>query len=213
MATAKKPDRQFNGILSLGAEIRALRKVKGMTLTEFAEKTHKSIGYLSQVERDITKPSAGVLQIISEALGVDVGWFFPPGDDVDPKEQRYIVRARNRRRIAYSDMGFTDYLGMSDFLLSTNVDSNLAMGLTNLEPQGSTGDDAYTYRGEEAGYILDGTVDLTIDGESFVLVAGDSYSFPRTLPHRFFNAGPDVATFIWVISPVDLRSNYVTDET
>ncbi|MBT5433121.1 MAG: cupin domain-containing protein [Alphaproteobacteria bacterium] len=205
-------NRDLKTVESLGAEIRALRKVKGMTLIEFAEKTGKSIGYLSQVERDITKPSAGVLQEISTALGVEIGWFFPTGDDVEPREQRYIVRARNRRRIAYSDLGYTDYLGMSDYLLSTGVDGAMAMGLTNLEPEGSTGDDNYTHQGEEAGYVLDGSVELTIDGETFILASGDSYSFPSTLPHRFYNPGNIRAVFIWCITPIDLRPDYVTSE-
>jgi len=212
VAAAEKPETGMNGILSLGAEIRALRKVKGLTLTEFAEATGKSIGYLSQVERDITKPSHVVLQQISEALGFEVGWFFPPGDDVDPREQRYIVRSRNRRRIAYSDIGYTDYQGMSDYLLSTNVEGSMAMGLTRLEPEGSTGDDAYTHAGEEAGYVLEGAVELTIDGETFALEPGDSYSFPSSLPHRFYNPGGSQAVFVWVITPIDLRPNYVTED-
>ncbi len=190
---------------SLGAEIRALRKVKGLTLVEMAEQTGKSIGYLSQVERDITKPSVKVLQQIGEALGVDSGWFYPPGDDVDPREARFIVRARNRRRIAYSNLGYTDYLGMTDHLLSANLEGRMALGITTLKAGASTGDDAYSHGGEDAGYVLEGRVELTIDGEVFLLEPGDSYSFQSELPHRFYNPTRQKAVFLWAISPIAFR--------
>ena len=189
---------------SLGAEVRALRKVKGMTLVALAEKTGKSIGYLSQVERDITMPSVKVLQEIGDALGVDSGWFHPPGE-ADPRESRYVVRARNRRRLAYSKLGYADYLGMTDYLLSPNLEGRLAIGITRLEPGGSTGDDPYTHEGEDAGYVLEGRLELTIDGETFVLEAGDSYTFASHLPHRFYNPTRDDAVFLWAISPITLH--------
>ncbi len=198
---AVEPD-ETHGAVSLGAEIRALRKVKGLTLTDLAERTGKSIGYLSQVERDITKPSVKVLQEIGDALGVDSGWFYPPGESVDPRERRFIVRARNRRRLSYSKLGQTDYLGMTDYLLSSNLEGQLALGITTLNPGASTGDDDYSHEGEEAGYVLEGSIDLTIDGETFRLQAGDSYSFPSHLPHRFVNPADENAVFLWAGSPI-----------
>ena len=187
---------------SFGATVRSLRKAKGMTLQDFSLRVGKSIGYLSQVERDITKPSVKVLQEIADALDVDTGWFYPPGEDIDPKEARFVVRARNRRRISYSGLGYADYLGLNDYLLSPNLDGSMAIGLTRLEPGASTGDDPYTHEGEDAGYVLKGPVELTIDGETYTLEEGDSYTFPATLPHRFYNPTDGEVAFIWVITPI-----------
>ena len=64
------------GIETLGREIRQLRKAQGLTLAALAGRVGTSIGYLSQVERNLTKPSVKVLQDIGEALGVQIGWFF-----------------------------------------------------------------------------------------------------------------------------------------
>ena len=57
-----------------------------MTLIAFSERTGKSIGYLSQVERDITRPSHVMLQTISNALGVQISWFYPADENADPRE-------------------------------------------------------------------------------------------------------------------------------
>ena len=42
---------------SLGRDLRALRKARGLTLTEVAEQIGCSVGWLSQVERDLSEPS------------------------------------------------------------------------------------------------------------------------------------------------------------
>lgn len=56
---------------SLGYKIRQLRKEKGMTLDQLAEKTDSSKGYIWELEnRETKKPSAEKLQKVAEALGV-----------------------------------------------------------------------------------------------------------------------------------------------
>lgn len=97
---------------------------------------------------------------------------------------------------------------MSDYLLSPNLEGNQAMGLTTLEPGGSTGDDAYSHEGEETGYILEGTIELMIEDETFVLNPGDSYAVPSSLKHRFINGGDETAAFIWCNTPVNIRPSF-----
>lgn len=41
----------------LGDQIRSIRKRQEITLKELAEKTGLSIGYISQIERNLTDPS------------------------------------------------------------------------------------------------------------------------------------------------------------
>ena len=41
---------------SLGADLRALRRARGLTLTELAGQIDRSVGWLSQVERDLSAP-------------------------------------------------------------------------------------------------------------------------------------------------------------
>lgn len=45
----------------LGEHVRNIRKKRGITLKELAEKTGLSIGYISQIERDLTDPSLSTL--------------------------------------------------------------------------------------------------------------------------------------------------------
>jgi transcriptional regulator with XRE-family HTH domain len=205
--TADKPNAATTpDVENLGNEIRQLRKIRGMTLAELAGKTGKSVGFLSQVERNLTRPSVKVLQDIGEALGVHIGWFFQSEPGADGKERRYIVRADARKRLSYTNLGSTDYLGHFDFLLSANLNGELALGLSRYAPGGSTGDDLYTHAGEEAGFVLAGTLELTIGAETFTLEAGDSFSFPSDNPHRYANPGDEETVVLWANTPITLRS-------
>lgn len=195
-----------NALADLGNDIRQLRKVRGITLQQLALATGKSVGFLSQVERNLTRPSVATLQDISEALSVHIGWFFPEESTGSPEEREYIVRRQNRRRLTYSELSDTEYLGLHDSLLSANLNGDLALGISRYEPGASTGDDSYDHEGEEAGLVLSGTLELNINGRQFVLNAGDSFSFKSNLPHRYANPSSSENTVVvWANTPITLR--------
>ncbi len=54
----------------LGEQVRKIRKKRGITLKELAEKTGLSIGYISQIERNLTDPSLSTLRKLSAALDI-----------------------------------------------------------------------------------------------------------------------------------------------
>lgn len=186
----------------LGRQIRELRKAKGLTLAELAVKIGKSVGYLSELERGRRKPSIGSLQDISDALGVHVGWFFQPTPSADPNETRYIVRADNRRRLSYSGLGPTDYLGMTDYLLSANLGGKLALVMTRYAPGASSGDDRDRHESEEAGFVQSGTLELHLGDDIYALQAGDSFSFPSDIEHKYVNPGNEETVVIFAITPI-----------
>jgi len=203
--TAKKLDDKVP-FADLGREIRQLRKVRGLTLQQLAERTGRSLGFLSQVERNLSKPSVAALQDISEALSIHIGWFFRDEQPVEGTEMQFVVRAANRRRLKYSDLSGTEYLGLHDHLLSTNLDGELALGISRYEPGASTGDDCYQHKGEEAGLVLSGKLELTIENKCYLLEAGDSFSFKSDFKHRYFNpSATEDCVVVWANTPITLR--------
>ncbi len=197
---------QASAALDLGNEIRQLRKVRGLTLQQLALSTGRSVGFLSQVERNLTRPSVAALQDISAALGVYIGWFFPDEGGGDADERDVVVRAGSRRRLTYSELSGTEYLGMHDHLLSANLNGNLALGISRYEPGASTGDDSYRHEGEEAGLVLSGSLELTVDDRIYRLEAGDSFSFDSRRRHRYLNPSASEETVvIWANTPITLR--------
>lgn len=178
----------------IGPEIHDLRKARQLTLPALSKLTGYSTGFLSQVENGKSSPSVDALHKIATALGVSISWFFANEPSDDPSEREYIVRADKRRSLGFK-------AGITDELLSPNLRGQLELLLCRF-PQGtSSGTKAYTHRGEEAGIILEGRMELFIGEQRFVLESGDSFGFPSTIPHRYRNVGDGEAVVIWAITP------------
>lgn len=176
----------------VGAQIRELRKVKGLTLQQVADASNISTGYLSLIERNQTKLPIGVLKKISDALGVHMNWFFHV-HDAPAQEKDIVVRAHNRRKFSFTG------IGIEEELLSPNLSGPLEMLLSTIEPGSDSGD--YNHDGAECGLVLSGTLDLWVDGQFFQLEEGDSFAFKSNEIHRCANSGDKPTKVVWVITP------------
>jgi transcriptional regulator with XRE-family HTH domain len=182
-------------IASIGERIRELRRAKRLTLARIAAETGLSIGHLSQVERGISAPSIRHLQLIASALGVKIGWFFDGPDAAPAAERGVIVRADRRKKLSYSGLGLTDYL------LSPNLSGKLELLLCELDPGAESGADYYAHEGEEAGLIIEGSLELWVGDNQYLLVEGDSFTFASATPHRYRNPGRALTRIVWVVTP------------
>ncbi|MDF2764610.1 MAG: Transcriptional regulator, family [Rhodospirillales bacterium] len=155
--------------------------------------TSLSIGHLSEIERGLASPSVLALHDIAEALGVNISWFFHNGEGNDG-ERDIVVRASNRRTLKFSS-------GITDELLSANLRGQLELLLSRFAPGASSGAKPYTHRGEEAGIVIRGSLELWVGERKFVLKEGDSFSFESTKPHKYSNPGDTETVVIWSITP------------
>ena len=56
--------------MDIGAKLKELRVVKGLTQEELADRAELSKGFISQLERDLTSPSISTLDDLLQCLGV-----------------------------------------------------------------------------------------------------------------------------------------------
>ena len=188
----KQPPESSNGFL--GEMIRDLRKARGLTLEAIASKSKISVGYLSLIERNKVTPSIKTLHDLANVLGVNISWFFAQSQTDGAEEQKYVVRSSNRRSLRFGG-------GIVDELLSPNLSGQLELLCSRFEPGASSGDRPYAHRGEEAGVVIAGELDIWIGKKKFRLKTGDSFSFLSTIPHRYKNPGKVDAVVIWAITP------------
>ena len=94
---------------SLGADVRSIRKSRGITLIEMSETLDRSVGWMSQVERDISEPSIEELRAIAKALTVPVSIFFGQAE-AHADEIGYVVRKDTRRKIGGGAVGLVEEL-------------------------------------------------------------------------------------------------------
>ena len=193
MAQAARSDNDVGDrAQALGSDLRALRKARGLTLAELALKVGRSVGWLSQIERDLKQPTIADLRRLADALDQPVSLFFG-APEVPAAERGYVVRADARRSLGNSDEGLVEQLLSPDLGGSFEiVRSVFAPGAELSQPASRPT--------EEAGYIVSGTLDLWIGDRQFHLTEGDSFRFTGE-PYRWRNPGTQPCIAIWVIAP------------
>lgn len=177
---------------SLGADLRALRKARGLTLLGLSEALGRSVGWLSQVERDLSEPTISDLRAIAGALNVPMSILF--GQARAPaNEQGFVVRRGARRPIGGAEQGLVEEL------LSPDLTDDFEMVHSTFRP-GASLSEPVTRPTQEVGYLISGKLDLWIDGQSFTIHPGDSFRI-RGEPFRWANPYDIPAIAIWVIAP------------
>ena len=189
----------------LGAEIREVRKARGLTLNALGDQVGCSTAYLSRIERGTARVSVELLGRIGAALGVEPTWFFPRRTGAGPLERRHVVRRADRRPLSDMYTRSKDELGFEDSLLSSTLSGRCYLLLSRFPP--STGaapepDEGYVFEGEQHGLVLEGEVELRLGDETITLSAGDSFSYPSMIAHRFRNRRDAEAVMVWAMAPV-----------
>ncbi len=177
---------------TLGADLRALRKARGMTLETLAGELAVSVGWLSQVERDISTADTETLKRMAQAFDVPMSLFF--GTSPGPAgEIGRVVRARNRRAIGESDGGLVEELLSPDLTDSFEVVHSTFM-------PGSSRKTATMRPTQEVAYLISGQLDIWLDDRFFAIFTGDSFRV-RNQSLRWSNPYIAPAVAVWVISP------------
>jgi transcriptional regulator with XRE-family HTH domain len=179
----------------LGGQIRDLREARGMRLAELAASIGKSIGYVSQIERGRSEISISTLKAISDALEVQISWFFQGYDPSEPTEHSYIVRREHRRRLNFPGTGIVEEL------LSPTLAGEAELILSTFAPGARSGDEQVSRMAEQSGYVISGELELLVGARRFALRAGDAFRIGRGEPFTAHNPGADTSVSLWVIAP------------
>ena len=175
----------------VGATIRSLRQARHLTLRDVAERAGVTESFLSQVERDVASPSIASVHRIARALDLSIAQLF--ANDADTGR---VVRKAARRRVVYQGLKAVD-----EFLTGNNA-ARLQVIMSTIEPGGGTGAEPYTHDSdEEVAIVLEGTLDVWVADEHYVLREGDAITFPSRLPHWNANHGPDPVTVLFCLTP------------
>lgn len=175
--------------MEIGDKIKQLRLQRGLTQEELAARTELTKGFISQLERDLTSPSIATLMDILAALGTDVAGFF---------------RESPEEAVAYSaeDMFVKEEPdGYTIRWLVTNAQKNALEPILVTIPAGVSGAEDGPHEGEEFGYVLSGSVTLTVGDKKYRVKKGGSFYFRPTRAHSLTNSGKIEARVLWVSTP------------
>ena len=175
----------------IGSDIRALRRSRNWTLNDLTEQLDRSVGWLSQVERNVSEPALDDIRKIAGLFSLPVSFFFT--DAAVSDEAAHIVRAGSRRIMSDAPKG------LAESLLSPDLGGAFEIVHSVFAP-GAACPEPFVRPTEEAGYVLEGSLVLFIDGVRFELYRGDSFHFAGE-EITWINEGKTNAVLIWVIAP------------
>ncbi len=178
-------------VRTLGADLRALRKARGLTLHDLSDALGRSVGWLSQVERDISEPSITDLRGLAKVLDVSVSSLFRVAAAAG--EEGHVVRKNARRPIG------NRAAGLIEELLSPDLTDDFEVVHSTFEP-GAEMVAPVTRQTQELGYVVSGQMSIWIDNKRFEVGAGDSFRI-RGVAYRWANPHEMPCVVIWVIAP------------
>ncbi|MBK0420481.1 helix-turn-helix transcriptional regulator [Leucobacter sp. CSA2] len=176
-------------LTQIGFRLRVAREERGMTISSVAEFTGLTKGFISQVERGLASASITSLAAICDALTLPMGRLFDP-------PRVYVSRGAERQPAKL--MGE----GVRDSVLTPPGQSDMQVIETTIEPGGGFEDEPYRLPVDrEFLVVLEGTLQLELEAESYLLEAGDSMSFAGRHAHIWRNpSASEPARVMWVLS-------------
>ncbi|TVZ03599.1 cupin domain-containing protein [Trebonia kvetii] len=164
--------------LRLGGAIRARRRRLGMTLVEVAASAGLSHPFLSQLERGLARPSMRSLTAIAATLGTTAQALMadtelPAAPDTEPVS--VVRRASDLVAPVDSPGGYVRPL----------VRGERAMLPVEFNGAPREFDEYYRHDGEEFVYVVQGLIEVDIEGGFHTASAGDGVYYPGGLRHRW----------------------------
>lgn len=177
-------------VTRIGPRLRSVRQERRLTLEQVASAAGLSKGFVSRLERADASVSLAALARICDVLGVSIGSLF---DDVHDGV------------LSEAEAPAVDYGGarMEHLLLTPLHAPRFRVVKSLIDPGGGAGEEMYTWPGEaEFVHVIEGEIELEIEGEIHPLGPGDSMTFSPRVPHTYRNPSTrHRAVALFVISP------------
>jgi transcriptional regulator with XRE-family HTH domain len=193
-ATSTSGDsRDTSGTAGVGVRVKSLRDAMDLSLRDLAERSGVSAPMISQVERGDTSPTLAVAQKIAAGLDLTLSQLLR----IDEDRHVVIVPAgerRTRRRRGHMVAELTPPLpGQRADVSEHTLAPGAATGAADDPPVHEPGS-------RETAIVVEGAVELFVEGKRHQLMEGDSVTFDADLPHHFENNASSEARLIAVVA-------------
>jgi transcriptional regulator with XRE-family HTH domain len=206
------------GMDGLGARLKELRQRAGLSLRELARQADVSPSLVSQIENGKSRPSVSTLYTFARLLHVPVDELFDAEEHVlaelpaveaaggggyDPANAWHPSEYATRISVIHpshrAQLQLTEGITWERLAATPQRDVNF-MKIT-YAPGAGTHDQTehQTHDGYEYGYVLAGTLEVTVGNEVFILNVGESLGFDSSIPHALRNIGDKDFQGIWFV--------------
>jgi len=204
---------------SAGERLRRRRLDLKVSVRELARRLALSPSLISQIERGKASPSVATLYAWTSELGLSMDALFsqsgdapafarrptgsvfaevlsqgPPGAGPARGEHNPVVHPADRDAIRLAS-------GVRWERLNPASDPDVDHLYVVYQPGGAScePDALIRHPGHEYGYVISGTLEVTLGFQSHALEAGDAISFSSTVPHRLACVGGEPVHALWCV--------------
>jgi transcriptional regulator with XRE-family HTH domain len=181
--------------LDVGLRLQSIRKLKGLSQRELAKRAGVTNSTISMIEKNSVSPSISSLKKVLAGIPMSLVEFFS-----------LEMEQENNAQVVYRADELTDLSSgaVTMKLIGRAHPSRAIAFLDETYPAGAdTGREMLVHEGEEAGMLVEGRIELTVEGEVYILEKGDSYYFDSSKPHRFRNPYEQPARLISATTPAN----------
>lgn len=184
----------------IGSRLKMLREIHKLSQRQLAQRAGVTNGQISMIEQNKISPSVSSLKKILDGFPMTLSEFFADGESSTPQ---IFFRAAELVEIGTRAIHGPDATESKLSLLRVGGPgaSNLMVLKETYQPGADTGRRLYSHDAEEAGIIVSGQIEITVENEVAVLGPGDAYAFSSRRPHRFRNTGKEVCILISACTP------------
>ncbi|WP_026931640.1 helix-turn-helix domain-containing protein [Glycomyces tenuis] len=173
-------------LTGVGPRLKDLRRRRGTTLTQLAERTGISLSTLSRLESGQRKPTLELLLPLAKAHGVQLDDLVGAPTTGDPR-----VHLRPFSRSGQTFVPLTRHLGgLQAYKQIRPPDHDVPQRI-----------EQRAHEGYEWIYMLSGRLRLALGPHDFLIGPGEAVEFDTRVPHGFVNPGPEPAEFISIFGP------------
>ena len=157
----------------LGSRIRKIRSERGMLSKDLAAACGVSAGLISQIEQGKTSPSIATLEKIAEKLMVPLVSLLS-SEEVSSS----LIRANERPATTFNDV-------VIELITPSNIPNFPFYAFLAKKTSGFADSEAnaFSHKGYETYFILEGTVKWHVGDQVYELGKGDALSYNSEKPH------------------------------
>ena len=171
---------EFEEVENIGQRIKEIRKSKSITIQKLSQFTALSVGYLSNLQR------------ICVALGISIRDLLSPSG-----EERTLIRQEEQQLYEYDE--YKLQIRRLDFGKKRGIYEFSTYDPETKDTPPSWGLHPYA----EVGVILEGKMEVYLDGTVYLLGPGDSIYIKPNLYHTMRNAGDTPCRSFWHLQIMD----------
>jgi len=180
------------GNIDLGGRVKQIRKRQAMAQKELAALVGVTPSTISQIESGTIYPSVPALYKIAQVLDVPVATLFQERS----RAAAPVVFSGRGVRLGLADLPKSDAVGFR--LSPANFDADAEPYLVEIPEGKKLGSHFFVHKGQEMGFLLEGRLELEVDGRSHRVRPGDVVYLTSQLPSQWRNTGAGTARMLWV---------------